>query len=328
MNNKFKIFFLSIWLVTTVVISLNIFYIGLLERWIFTLLNYLYVASLISLFINYSFLLERTTHSEKLIEAKNYNLEGILLIVAIVTGLLLYIGFKSSVILIMAICTFLLSIWIVIKYQKKITKQLIVTGLILGVLSCLLVYKYIPSLIAIFVTIPFFFIAGSLLNERFPVTLINLNKHQFSNGIKSFFIGCFFGLPMAMSNLSDVLSTSSYKWINQVWQLVLPLSAVTLEETWVRLFVISFIYALISSKTNKRYISISSAILISSILFGFTHSSHVDTYNCFNITIIYGFPLGILLYKRDFETVLGYHFIIDFVAAIAAVFINNKIVSL
>ena len=162
-----------------------------------------------------------------------------------------------------------------------------------------------------------------MLNEKFPLTTININKGKFSAIIKSFVVGCLFALPIAISNLSDVISTNPYQWITQYWQTILAFNMVILEEIWLRLFVLIFVYALISSKTNERYIPIIIAILISSTLFGFTHYPHIDIQNCFNIMILYGFPLGVLLYKRDFETVVGYHFMVSFMGAIASYLINK-----
>jgi membrane protease YdiL (CAAX protease family) len=123
---------------------------------------------------------------------------------------------------------------------------------------------------------------------------------------------------MALSNLKDTITTNTFQWINQFWQPILALGAGIMEETWMRLFIIVFIYALISSKTTKKYIPEITALLISSVFFGFGHSNYISIQNCFNITILYGFPMGVLLIKRDFETAIGYHFMIDFIGAIGA----------
>jgi len=50
---------------------------------------------------------------------------------------------------------------------------------------------------------------------------------------------------------------------------------------------------------------------------GLTHYPHVEIQNCINIAILYGFPLGVQFYKRDFETVVGYQFMINFICAIS-----------
>jgi hypothetical protein len=324
MNKRLRILFIVSWTIAFGFLLLNVIY-GFAAKWMVSSINYLYVSSLICLFISSDFLEEKTTNSEKLIELKNYDIWGLIFLIVSVTGLLLFIGFKSSVILVMAVSTFLISILIIIKYQKLITKSLIINGLIIGGVCSIALYKYIPSLVVVFIIIPCFFISGSLLNDRFQITTININKRLNNQIIKSFMLGCFFALPMAIANLSDVVSSNSYKWINQFWQPILALNMVVLEETWVRLFIITFIFALVSSKTNKRFIPILMAILISSTLFGFTHYPQIDIQNCLNIMFLYGFPLGVLLYKRDFETVIGYHFMINFIGAIAAYLMNNRI---
>lgn len=85
----------------------------------------------------------------------------------------------------------------------------------------------------------------------------------------------------------------------------------------------TFIYVLVSSKTDRKIIPVIAAILISSAIFGLTHYPHVDIQNCINIAILYGLPLGVLFYKRDFETVVGYHFMINFISAISTYAITN-----
>lgn len=166
-----------------------------------------------------------------------------------------------------------------------------------------------------------------LLNAKFSFTLIHFNSRTFSKLIKSILIGCLFALPMALSNLSDVMTTNPYKWINHFWQPILAFNFVLLEETLVRLFIMTIIYVLLISKTDKKIIPVITAILISSLIFGLTHYPQIDIQNCINISVFYGLPLGVLLYKRDFETVVGYHFMINFVSAISTFAINNGLIS-
>jgi membrane protease YdiL (CAAX protease family) len=324
MSKRFKIYFIISWVITFCFLLLNVIY-GFAQKWMITTVNYLYVLSLICLFIESNFLEEKTTNTEKLIELKNYDIWGLIFLIICITGILLFIGFKSSVIMVMAAFTFLISIIIIIKYRKLITKQLILNGLILAIICSIALYKYIPSLVVVFIALPCFFISSSIINDKFSVTKININKRNYNQTAKSFLMGCLFALPMAIANLSDALLSNGYKWINQFWQPLLALNMSILEETWVRLFVITLIFALVSSKTNKRFIPIITAILISSVIFGFTHSNYLDIQNCINITILYGLPIGVLFIKRDFETVIGYHFMINFIGAIAAFLINSNI---
>jgi len=160
-------------------------------------------------------------------------------------------------------------------------------------------------------------------SKKFPVTIIQINKHSVLPALKSFTVGCLFAIPMGFSNLLDIVSSDGFNWINQYWQPILALAASIMEETWVRLFIITFIFAFVSSKTNKKYIPILTALIISSVIFGFSHSNYLDTKNCINIIILYGFPIGVLFIKRDFETAIGYHFMIDFIGAIGKLIINN-----
>jgi membrane protease YdiL (CAAX protease family) len=316
MSTKIKAF-IAIWTVTTIVFLLGIIF-SFSQKWITQLANYIYVLSLIYLFVDSDFLKSQTTHTEKLVEFKGNDIWGVLFIVIGISGLLLFIGLKTYVILVLAICTIIISIWLLIRFRSKITRTFLVNGLILGGLSALAMYKFIPSSLVIFLIISSTFIVGSILNEKFPLTNILINQHSFRQALKSFAMGCLFATPMALSNLKDTITTHTFHWIDQFWQPILALGAGIMEETWMRLFIILFIYALISAKTTKKYIPVITALLISSVFFGFGHSNYISIQNCLSITILYGFPMGILLIKRDFETAIGYHFMIDFIGAIGA----------
>lgn len=312
MRKGFKKYFIVILIITSVFFLLELIF-GFAANWMIKSMNYLYVSSLIFLLTQPDFITERLEYSDKFIELKGYDIWGLLLIVFGITAILLFIGFKSSVILIFAVLAFVVSIWIIIKYKKLITKPLIVKGLIIGGLCSLAQYNYIPSLLAILLITPLFYISASLLNDKFRFTKIHFNNNSFSKSITSILIGCLLALPMALSNLTDVMTTNPFKWINQFWQPILVFNFVLLEETFMRLFIITFIYVLVSSKTDRKFIPVITAIFISSLIFGFTHYPHVDIQNCINIVILYGLPLGLLFYKRDFETVVGYHFMINFI---------------
>ncbi|VBB44225.1 membrane hypothetical protein [uncultured Paludibacter sp.] len=314
MSTKKKIFS-AIWIISTIIFSLELIFM-FFPKWIIQTVNYIYVFSFMFSLLDSNFLIEKIKHNEKLIEFKGNDLWGTLIIVIGASGLLLFIGLKTYVILIIAISTILISIWLFIKFKNGITRTYIVNGLILGSLSAIGMYNNIPALIAIFLIISSTFILSSVLNDRFPLTIILINQHSFVPVLKSFALGCLFAMPMALSNLKDSITTNALNWITQFWQPILALGAGIMEETWMRLFIIVFIYALISAKTTKKYIPILTTLIISSVFFGFGHSNYISLQNCFNLTILYGLPMGILLIRRNFETAIGYHFMIDFVGAI------------
>lgn len=321
MKEKYRKYFIVIWFITLSYFGLNIIF-GFSAGWITLSITYIYAASLIFQFVDTDFLYAEADVEDKFILLKGYDFWGLLFIIVGITALLLFIGSKSSVFLVMAIATFLCSIWIIIKYRKRVTKSLFIKGLLIGGICSIAQYNYLPSLLAIFIGALFFYISASILNDKFSLTTIHFNTNSYSKLIKSFLIGCLLALPMALSNLSDVIATNPYTWINHLWQTILAFNFVLLEETWVRLFIITFIYVLLISKSEKRIIPIATAILISSALFGLTHYPGVDIQNCIKIAILYGLPLGILFVKRDFETVVGFHFIINFISAVSSYGMN------
>ena len=324
-NTKMKIrkkAFIFIWSLTTLIFLIVIFR-GITIKWIILSANILYVFSLIGLFLDLEFFNEKTTHTDNFIKLADYNIWGVLIIVAGISSIILFIGLKTNVILILAICTLLILVWLFIRFRHEITRTYIVNGLILGGISAGAVYKFIPSLVTVFLLITSTFIAGSILNKKYPLTRIQLNKHSLPLTAKSFFTGCILAIPMAFSNLSDILTTHPYIWMNHFWQPILALGEGVMEETWLRLFLILFIYALISSKTTKKYIPILAALVISSVFFGFGHSNYINIQDCLRLTIFYGLPMGILLIRRDFETAIGYHFMIDFIGITGAIVSHN-----
>lgn len=129
MRKGFKKYFIVILIITSVFFLMVVIF-GFAANWMIKSMNYLYVASLIFLFIQSDFITERIENSDKFIELKGYDIWGLLLIIFGSTALLIFIGFKSSVILIFAIVAFVFSIWITIKYKKLITKSLILKGLV------------------------------------------------------------------------------------------------------------------------------------------------------------------------------------------------------
>ena len=113
MRKGFKKYFLVILIISSVFFLMELIF-GFAANWMVKSVNYLYVASLIFLFIQPGFITERLENSDKFIELKGYDIWGLLLIIFGITALLIVIGFKSSVILIIAIVAFFISIWIFI----------------------------------------------------------------------------------------------------------------------------------------------------------------------------------------------------------------------
>ncbi len=322
MRKDFKKYFVAIWVFSLLLFCAELFLV-FANYWMLKSVSYLYVASVIFLFINPASFSEKVLLEDHLIKFKGYDIWGVLFIISGITALLLFAGFKSSVLFVLAIVTLAISVWIIIKYRSQITKRLFLNGIIVGFLCALAQYNYWPSLLVIFVTAPAYYIAASLLNARFHFTVIRFNNGSYRQIVKSFFIGCILALPMAFSNLNDVMTTQPFDWIKEFWQPMLAFNFVLIEEMWVRLFIMTLIFALLVPKTQKKIIPAIAAILISAIIFGSTHYPRVDIQNCIHISLLYGLPLGVLLYKRDFETVIGYHFIINFISAVSAYYVNS-----
>ena len=317
MKQKIKILFIVVWVLASLFYGVEILF-SFVAYSLIPFINYIYAASLIIFFIGSlsEIINEKAVLNNELRLPGKFSLQESLGVIAAVTAVAIFIGMKTSVIMITSLITFVTAIWILAKYKNSITKRLMINGVVVGIICSFAQYNFLPSFIVILIIAPLFFISASILNERFHFTNIYINQGNYIQAAKSFFIGCLLGLPIAFSNLIDVIATNPYTWITELWQPALAFNFVLLEEVWVRFFIITLVYVLVISKTDKKYIAVASAIIVSSAIFGFTHFPHVDLKNCINISIVYGLPLGVLFYKRDLETVVGYHFMIDLIAAI------------
>lgn len=155
-------------------------------------------------------------------------------------------------------------------------------------------------------------LAGLLLVKNTKITRVNLLEKELSQILKSLGVGFFLAIPWGLvsaSNISNNQEIEAY-W----WQPLIIFIPGLNEEIWARLFIIPIVYLSLRSftKIEERYwwtiilAAIIQAFLPFLIITWFEYLPYL-----LRTTLLWGIPLGYLFLKRDFETVLSFHFMME-----------------
>lgn len=226
-------------------------------------------------------------------------------------GMIISFGFSM-----MLVCG-LSGLGVTLAWRRMMTWKIAGTGLAAGAISALskvfLGDGDLSFAIALLVTIPPAFTAGALLLRWTQLGHVRVLEGKPGLGVKGFLVGCVLALPPALLNvLGNIQSQDT--WLSHWWQAFHAIQPAIAEETWARLFLVSFCYAVLRPVTNhKPRRAIVVATLISVLGWGFAHEGGINPIGLFIGALLYGLPEVLLLIKKDFEHAVGYHFLIDFV---------------
>ena len=138
---------------------------------------------------------------------------------------------------------------------------------------------------------------------------------------RSLLFGALLGLPLAVLNVVYFAATSGP---GQGWQLVLPqavgaLRPAVLEEIVFRFFLINLSVAVVGDRLSPRNLMIG-ALALGIFPHAFFHGAgglvtNPLGYIGFSLLtgLIFGLPMAYLQWRRDLETAIGFHWVIDFV---------------
>lgn len=162
-----------------------------------------------------------------------------------------------------------------------------------------------------------FYTAGLLLIEHTGLIKLYLPAGRALQGVKLFLGGAAACLPFALFNLlGEIYKDDS--WATEWWRSFYALKASIVEESWARLFLATFCYALLRPifKDKPRQ-ALFWTIFIPSLFFMLAHTG-------FNIPaqlvglIIFSIPKVLVYLKFGFEFSLGFHFLTDFLRFLCA----------
>jgi len=250
---------------------------------------------------------------------------------AIITllGLLFTIGILIHPWIILGAAFSIISLWIIVAWRRKLSKKTVILGLAAGLISGLLT-RYVGTgdlgmTLFYLATVPPQFIGGALLLHHTGLTCIRLLLGQYALGLRGFLWASMLAIPPAILNILGGPNADDL-WVNHWWQPLYSLVPGIAEETVARLFLTTLCYALLRPTTNDhpRRATIAS-VLIGALTHGLAHLYIFQILSPAGIMMIimglmYGVPMALLFIKRDLEHAIGYHFFIDFIRYLAALF--------
>jgi hypothetical protein len=230
-------------------------------------------------------------------------------------GLMIGTGFSM-----MLVCG-LLGLGVTLAWRKMPTWKIAGMGLAAGLIPAMgIAFLWNGDLswaVSNLILVPPAFTGGALLLGRMRLGHVRMLERAPALGLKGFVIGCVLAVPATILNqLGHVYSQDTY--ITHWWQPLYGFVPAIAEETWARLFLVSFCYPVLRPVTNDRpQRAAVVAILTSALAWGFGHSG-IDPTGIVVGSLLYALPVALLFIKRDFEDAVGYHVMVDLVRYVAA----------
>ena len=231
-------------------------------------------------------------------------------------ALIFLLGMMISIGFVMMVVCGVIGLGVTLTWRKSLTWKIggmgVAAGLISALGSALLRNSELLWSVAYLVLIPPAFMGGALLLYRAQLGHVRLLEGKLALGLKGFLIGCVLAVPATLFNqIGNMYSQDS--WVTHWWQSLCAIVPAVAEETWARLFLVSFCYAILRPVTDLHSPRATVvAILISILAFSTSHAG----LNPFVIIIdglLFSTPYALLLINKDFEHAVGYHFKVDFV---------------
>lgn len=236
-------------------------------------------------------------------------------------GFAFFLGLMITPGLSMMLVCAVLGLYVTWNWRTMVTGKMVAIGLVAGLIPALgaafLAHGDTGWAAVYLITIPPAFMGGALLLVRTQLGRVSLLEGKPARGLKGFLFGCVFALPASLLNLLGNLQAQD-TWIVHGWQSLYAIVPAIAEETWARLFLVTFCYAIVRPTANTRpRMAIGIAILVSVLAHGFSHTG-IDPFGIIFGSLLYSLPVALLMIKKDFEHAIGYHFMVDFVRYVAA----------
>jgi hypothetical protein len=241
-------------------------------------------------------------------------------------------GFLYTIIPIIAI------IFLII-YRKFLTRRHFILAVIITVLSVLTAYlgewngisKEKWALLQFILVFPGFLAGWALLNGS-GYSYLGVGRsifvtESFVKALSMFFEGMFLSLPWAFGKIL-MGSTPEFTWVNDWWNIFASFNIGVSGEGWGRALWVPIIFFILSRFSNTGNIFRASTLIVA---YWATYLSLSSTaFNIFIQTpiavVLFAMPIATLMFSKNLETALGFHFSIQFFKLLAAFMINNGII--
>lgn len=177
----------------------------------------------------------------------------------------------------------------------------------------------------------FGFLAGWSILHRYGLLQQGVGRSRFLTeggfpAMRSFLFGILLGTPWALANVvMGSAEGSRAAWVHSWWQPLIALNPGITEEAWGRLLLVPLVFLLFRRVSPNRS-AFSVALIVMAYLFAFLHTSG-DGMTMLISTIIIGtlfvLPLSVVCLYWDLETAIGFHFWMDFLKYVFALFLFN-----
>jgi len=209
-----------------------------------------------------------------------------------------------------------------VAWYRKIRWRVVFYGISVTLIALFsgypLVNNYISKFgfIILLAFVPPMFISSWLLFRRTDFGEIKLLSGGYFKAVKSFLMGCLMFVPLGLINAADDAPGTGMKWIDEWWEpLVQPLFSGIVEETWYRLFLVSFCYYLLRPLFPKKPVAaVVLVLLFSAVTFGLGHGTSLD--RLLTTGLLFGLPMAVVFARRDWEHTVGAHYMINLIPTI------------
>lgn len=215
----------------------------------------------------------------------------------------------------------LLALWLTVVRRRRITVRKVLWGLIAGLVTggSIRFFRGGDAAWAIFngITTPVLFVGGALLRDETGFGQVGVLQGARWAVVGSFLVGCLLSVPPALLNLLGGVQALD-TWVTGWWHPLTALAAGVGEEVWARLFLTTFLYAMLGPTTTDQPVrAVVIAIVLGAIIHGAAHSG-LNPAAILVGSLLYGVPPALLYITRDLESAIGFHFFIDLVRFAAA----------
>ena len=176
------------------------------------------------------------------------------------------------------------------------------------------------------------FLAGWSILRRYGLLQQGVGRSRFlAEGTlpagRSFLLGILLGTPWALASV--VMGSAEggrAAWVKSWWQPLIAFQPGIAEEAWGRLLLVPLVFLLFRRVSSNRT-AFFAALLVMAYWFAYLHTSG-DVVSVLVSTLIVGtlfsLPISIVCLYYDLETAIGFHFWMDFIKFVFALFLFNR----